>query len=148
MENATKAMLIAAGVLIGMMILSLGIALFSELSSYVNSSHEQVKFNEINSFNAKYTKYFNVDLTIQDIVTVANMAHENNIFYDAEEDDPFYIKIFLNGSQIEADIQDSNSSNYISKLLEENLDSSIYRCNNIIYSNRTGMVIEMHFRKL
>ena len=117
MENATKAMLIAAGVLIGMMILSLGVALFSELNSYVETSNEQIKFNEQNSFNTQFTKYANMDLTIQDIVTVANLAHENNVLYNASIGDPFYITVLLGGTQIENDIQNPSSTNYASKLL-------------------------------
>ena len=79
MENATKAMLIAAGLLIGVMIMSLGLALYNELANYVASSNERIMNNEINTFNTQYTKYLGKsNLTIQDVVTVANMAFENN----------------------------------------------------------------------
>ena len=57
MENATKAMLIAAGVLMGVMILSLCAALYSELQSYVESSQEAMQFTEIKAFNNQFTVY-------------------------------------------------------------------------------------------
>ena len=110
MENATKAMLIAAGVLIGIMIISLGVALFAELDIYVESSYEQIRFNEQNSFNAKFTQYIRNDLTIHDVITAANLANENNNFYNATEAErgnqgTFYVAVYLNGTAIESDIQ-------------------------------------------
>ena len=81
MENAVKAMYIAAGVLIGILILTLGVTLFASLQSYVESSQDQIRFNDINSFNAKFTGYINsddgqrttFDLVIQDVVSAANL---------------------------------------------------------------------------
>lgn len=85
MENAVKALYIAAGVLIVVMVLSLAAVLYASLQNYVEESNTQVKYNDINSFNSKYLNYINYsngvkqsDLTIQDVVTVANMAYENN----------------------------------------------------------------------
>ena len=56
MENATKALYIAAGVLMGIMILSLGVILFSSLQSYIDEYKEEIEFNELNTFNNKYQK--------------------------------------------------------------------------------------------
>ena len=43
MENAVKALLIAAGVLIGVMVLSLGVALFSSLSEFSVNTQKQIE---------------------------------------------------------------------------------------------------------
>lgn len=76
MENATKALYIAAGVLMGIMILSLGVILFSSLQSYIDEYKEEIEFNELNTFNNKYQKYVATEqnLTIQNIITVAGIA--------------------------------------------------------------------------
>lgn len=133
MENATKALLIAAGVLIGVMILSLAVALYSELDAYVESSNERIEFNELNAFNTQFTKYINYlgadkqfDLTIQDVVTAANLAYENNVEYNATADlkgnpSTFYVAIYLDGQSIEDVIHDETSNYYITKLLTDNL---------------------------
>ena len=153
MENATKAMLIAAGVLIGVMILSLGVALFSELEAYVESSHERMKFNEQNSFNTQFLKYINYmgtekqfDLTIQDVVTAANLAFENNKSYNATEDErgnqsSLYVAVYLNNSPIEADIDEKSV-----ELLADNIGKT-YKCRNsdIVYSGETGRIYEVYF---
>ena len=86
MENATKALYIAAGVLMGIMILSLAVMLFSSLQSYVEEYKSQIEFNELNTFNNRYQKYVDTGgtLTIQDIVTVAGMAYEDNSSYNID----------------------------------------------------------------
>jgi len=147
MENATKAMLIAAGVLIGIMIISLGVALFAELDTYVQSSHEQIRFNEQNSFNAQFTKYIRNDLTIQDIVTVANLANQNNINYNATEDErgnqaSLYVAVYLEGTAIEQDI-----SNETVDLLTGN--KSTYKCesSDVRFSEITGRIYEIYFEE-
>lgn len=81
MENATKALLIAAGVLIGIMILSLGVTLFAELSSYVENAHDTIRENENREFNAKFLSCIRDDLTVHDIISIANFAHDNNVYY-------------------------------------------------------------------
>ena len=145
MENATKAMLIAAGVLIGIMILSLGAALFVELDTYVESSYEQIRFYEQNSFNAKFTKYISNNLTIHDIITAANLANENNNFYNTTVDEKgnqssLYVAVYLGGIAIESDIQNRTVS-----LLTGN--NKTYKCESVKISEKTGRVYEIYFKE-
>lgn len=130
MENATKALYIAAGVLIGIMILSLGVMLFSSLQSYVQEYRDQIEFNELNAFNNKYQKYIDTDLTIQDIITVAGMAYEDNTSYSIEpsewmdiSENSLYIGIFLDRTRIDQTIKEK-----MQNLLSENTEKK-YRCN-------------------
>lgn len=153
MENATKALLIAAGVLIGVMILSLAVALYSELDAYVESSNEKIEFNELNAFNTQFTKYINYiggekqfDLTIQDVVTAANIAYENNLDYNATVDlrgnpSTLYVAIYLDGRSIENDIHEKTSN-----LLTDNLGKT-YKCggSDVKYSQATGRIYEVYF---
>ena len=149
MENATKALLIVAGVLIGIMILSLGTALFLELEIYVESSHEKMEFNELNAFNTQFSKYSGTDLTIQDIVTVANLAHENNVEFNIIKTDDInearnnplstYVAIYLGGNSIEYDINSKSS-----ELLKEHL-GKLFECEETLYSEETGRIYRMTF---
>jgi len=148
MENATKAMLIAAGVLIGVMILSLGAVLFSELEAYVESSHERMRFNEQNAFNSQFTKYADSISTIQDVVTAANLAYQNNIDYNATEDErgndaTLYVAVYLGGTSIENTVNDMNEANNAVNLLSKNLDKK-YSCE-VLFSQTTGRVNELYF---
>lgn len=83
MENASKALLMAAGVLIGVLILSLAAYLFVYFGSTSQQIHEQNEENQINELNSKFTSYVGKDnITIYDVITVANLATENNKKYE------------------------------------------------------------------
>ncbi len=156
MENAVRALYIAAGVLIGIMILSLAVVIFSNLQSYVETSNEEIRFNEITRFNAKFTKYINYtegkkqfDLTIQDIVTVASVAYESNNSYNPDstkwgEPDPnsLYIAVNLDRNRIDKNIKDN-----MINLLQDNSEKK-FRCDetSITYSDKTGRIIVINFR--
>lgn len=146
MENATKALLIAAGVLIGIMIISLGVALYSEMDIYVQATHEKIKANEQNSFNRQFAQYNSTNLTIQDVVTVANLAYENNASYNATEAErqdqsSLYVAVYLNGTPIEQNINERAT-----ELLTDALaNGSTYKCAVFNYSEMTGRVYEIRF---
>lgn len=79
MENATQALIIAAGVLVGILILSLAVYLFSTMGGYAANTQKQMEKDSIAQFNNKFLKYDGLtDLTMQDIITVKNYALENN----------------------------------------------------------------------
>ena len=81
MENATKALLMAAGVLIGIVILSLGVYLYGTIGNYVQMSQEEMNNQALIKFNTQfynYTAIENQQYTFQDIITIANIAYENN----------------------------------------------------------------------
>ena len=71
MENAVRALYIAAGVLIAVMVLSLAVLLYNSLQGYVEDANQQIKYNDINSFNTKYMNYaILATVTTSCIVTV------------------------------------------------------------------------------
>ena len=169
MENATKALLIAAGVLIGIMILSLGVSLYVSLGSYVDSTKEQLELNEISKFNTQFLKYNNTildesgnevpsfTLRIQDVVTAANIAYENNknlgdINGEANENNLYVaVNVKYNGSQqlnnIQRTINSQDTNVWNSSKLLSSDSGHQYTCYtaNIKISNITGRVYEINF---
>lgn len=79
MENASKALLIAAGVLIGVLLLSLMITLFVSASSISKTYDETKNAEAIQQFNANFTKYLEQNLTIHQVVTICNFAEKNGV---------------------------------------------------------------------
>lgn len=77
MENASKALIIAGGILIALLIISLGVYLFRNASSFSESYSERLAQDELNKFNNKFLIYAK-DLTPQEMVTVFNLVYENN----------------------------------------------------------------------
>ena len=128
MENASKALMMAAGVLIGILIISLAIYLITSFGSRSAELHKQVATEQLNQFNSQYTAYEGSDATIYDVVTVANLATENNITYnlgnsERTNDGTYYISVVLNGHNIEGNVDDANSGKLND--LKENYENSI-----------------------
>lgn len=79
MENASKALLMAAGILLGILILTLMVTLFIS-SSNVFKNYDQRKQEEaLQQFNVNFTKYLGQKLTIHDVVTICNFADQNDV---------------------------------------------------------------------
>lgn len=84
MENASKALLMAASVLIGILVLSLAVYLFVSFGQTSAELHKQQDEQRLEQFNTQFSSYVGKEdgITIYDIVTIANLATENNIYYD------------------------------------------------------------------
>ena len=153
MENAVKALFIAAGVLIGVMILSLGVSLYTSLNSYVQDHQDDIDRYALQQFNEKFTKYINYNddtdelefvITIQDIVTAANTAYENNSSYELTEhkENNYYVTINITDVKNLEKIINTNTA----ELLKANLGKT-YKCTreDIKISQITGRVFEVNF---
>lgn len=79
MENASKALLMAGGILLGVLILALLVTVFTGSKS-LSDSYERAKQEEaIQQFNVNFTKYLGQKLTIHEVVTICNFANKNNV---------------------------------------------------------------------
>ncbi|MBQ2938368.1 MAG: hypothetical protein IJE05_05805 [Clostridia bacterium] len=105
MENASNALVMAGGVLIGILIISLAVYLFVDFGTTSAQIHQQTEERQITEFNSKFTSYENKEgLTIYDVVTVAEYAYENNKYYENAEE--YKITVILSGGAIQDDIQE------------------------------------------
>lgn len=148
MENASKALLIGAGTLIGVIILSLAVYLFGVFGRYAEKTQDRITENQITQFNDRFFKYLGLtDLTIQDLITVKNYALENNNQYgiydssiraaDNNEYIDVYYKKSLTTEKLIFDIQDE-------ELLKEKLGKK-YNCTRIDINHNTGKVNKIYF---
>lgn len=183
MENATKALFIASGVMIGIMILSLGVYLYTNLGSYAEEVQQQMEINANNKFNTQYLKYINMTedstgtytldskkykmdfkISIQDIITVVNLAYENNREHglqdgqtaDANENN-LYVKVTAPIRKADGTMEEINflSLDYKTQSISSrsaewlsNDNGYIYKCRNIDVkiSDKTGRVYEINFK--
>lgn len=87
MENASKALIIAGGVLIGVLILSLWVYLFTTFGITASEINVQADQTKITQFNSQFTAYEGKEgLTIYDVITVFGYAKENNNYYEDNSD--------------------------------------------------------------
>ena len=81
MENATKALLIAAGVLLAVMILSLVAFVYNQISDYYqNRSNDAVK-EQVGAFNKEYEAYHRNKVRGSDIISLMNKIVDYNERY-------------------------------------------------------------------
>ena len=98
MENASKAILMAAGILIGVMIISIGVYLFATFGGTSQNIQEQIDGRVVAEFNNNFEKFSNVDCTIHDIVSLAGFAKKNNQdfdFTDSDINNEYYVSVFI-----------------------------------------------------
>lgn len=156
MENASKALLIGAGVLIGLLILSLAVYLFISFGATSREIHNQNEINQLSKFNTQFNKFEGKEnVTIYDVITIANLATENNIKYELKNSDAsdpsgksLYIKVKLEIENIEGNYTNQNKIElYNTKIKSDIVDGNLtlYKCI-VKYSNITGRVNEIIFK--
>lgn len=129
MDNASKALLMAGSVLLAIMIISLAMYLFANFHQATSQIEGNVEESQVMQFNNQFTKYeSNNQVTIYEVLSMANLATQNNKQYQYEKQlakgENSYISVFLDGkgyieggsSDLEKDIQERYSS-YITEQL-------------------------------
>lgn len=165
MENASKALLMAASVLIGLLIISLAVYLFITFGTQSAQMHRQIDENRLGEFNSQFTSYEGKDgLTIYDVITVANLATENNRYYEFKSRGKnenkgldYYITVILEDQNIEfgnnkttIEINEKYNqliSKDIKEISSEKSDLKSYKCQSASVSKTTGRVYEVIFKE-
>lgn len=104
MENATKALLIAAAILVAILIISLGLVVYNmaaETVQGINMSDQEVK-----AFNDKFTRYEGTNKKGTNVNALYNEVIQNNL---NNVDDPNkLVTVNLNGSAVIQGAQTQN----------------------------------------
>lgn len=79
MENASKALLMAASVLIGIILISLMVIMFMNSGNVSSSYDKTISQEEISVFNSSFTKYVGRGLTIHEVKSIINFAKANGV---------------------------------------------------------------------
>ncbi len=155
MEDASRALLIAAGVFIGVMILSLGVFLFNSLNQFTESTQERMDQNAVSKFNNQFLAYVdNPSLRIQDVITVANMASENNANYGVENESDgnnYYVKVIAEIKTSKDQSSPGRVQGIEKSVVEKEADwlsfnsENKYKCEKVKMSQKTGRVYEIEF---
>ncbi len=141
MENATNALLMAGGVLIGILILSLAVYLFTTFGGTASKVNDQNIQVQLTQFNERFTKYEGISTnTIYDVITVAGLARENNLYYDNNSD--YLIQVLMEGIRLDNNTLLLDNRGH---LINSNLESS-YDCT-VSYNSSSGRVREVRFKK-
>lgn len=99
MENASKALLIAGGIFLAMMILSMLMYVGISMSDNAESQERNLLTKQIVEFNKSYLAYDKTKMYGIDVITVVNKAINHNKTIGAITTDPYYINIQIKPNQ-------------------------------------------------
>ncbi len=139
MENASKALIIASSVLIGVVILSLLVAFFNNVKSLQQRKADEVKIKQDVEFNKKYEAY-NREVYGSELLSIAKQIEDYNI---REGDTKGYTKIDL-----VVDITDDLDYFLFKKGIynQETLNSAIDRIENeLVTTGRPNTTVANHY---
>lgn len=143
MENASKALIMGAEILIGVMIISIGVYLFNVLGSYSAETSQEMADARLEQFNEQFTKYYGtvstrqedgteiiqtIKCTMQDIVGVTNLARMNNLrngfetVQEAKTNPAFYyvqIDLEIRGQPLKKHLEVLSQDDLVSLLRDE-----------------------------
>lgn len=152
MENASKALIMAAGVLIGVLILSLAAFLFLDFGATSESVYSQMESQQLTQYNAQYTVYSGRnDITVYELISLANLAKENNEYYKdyTDYEDAYKVQVSLPGTP---DLQDyKEKQDWIvvySKVNQQGELVATFKCIGIEYHSSSGRVKTINFEKI
>ena len=146
MENATKALIMAGGVLIAILIIGSFMLFFGDLNEYEQTKSDAVVQEQVVKFNNSYTSYDRSNLTLNEIKSLYNKIQSNN--ERAANGDVDYYEITTNIYELCMNTEDNIDISIVDfKSLDERLKNKKYsfKCEQIDFSNPGGRVSNMIF---
>ena len=143
MENASKALLMAGAILIGIIVLGAFSFLFIRASDFASSYEEDIAEQEVIEFNVAFEEYLGrKNLTGHDVLTVINLANDYNE------------RVSLDAITVVIDNRIVNNLD-LTTILNEDIpprgdepgQKAVYSCDNILYDNGTKRVRAVEFSK-
>lgn len=131
MENASKAIVMAGGILIALLTLSVLVIMLGKVSSMQNIKENKEEQKRIQEWNAEWESYNKRIMYGSDVLTVVNNAIEINAQYSGEP--KYQINVKIEPSLTRTD-------------LEQNYQLAIFECTKMGYSSQTGRVNEITFK--
>ena len=178
MENASKALIIAGEVLIGVMVLTLMVYIFSAFGNFSSNMHKNIEESQITQFNQNFFTYENrTNITAAEIVTIIKFAKQSNDSRELsrnETSSEFYIRVYIDDIDVFNNVKYiSNDYDYnegLNNILNEfikNNNTTYFCCNaslekkgdnlevkydkytnDVVIQEKTGLVNEIHFHSI
>lgn len=139
MENASKALIIAAEILFGVILISIFIFLYYVWNNFSGNINSKIEDSKINEFNAQFISYNGrTDLTAHDIVSIVSLANEYNRNI---EEDSYKIKVEGNGISSIQDLM-SNIPDFINTNQDQKFTLKIVQ-----YNGKNRIIEKMNITK-
>ena len=141
MENASQALLIAGGIFLVIVIITLGVYIFGSLHNFSDMQDQQTAQQQIASFNKSFEAYNRSVMYGTDLISVMNKANDHNRAHK----ESIEVKFKIEGTVYTIDDYENEIKN--SSVLD-NFKMKIFKCTYVGYSNETGRVNLMEFEEI
>lgn len=101
-ENASKALLMAAGMIIAVLLISLLVVLYDQISTYYAQDHKMTVMEQTQKFNAKFENYNRNNIRGSDLISLMNKVIDYNAsesYFDGTDYKRIRVRIIL-GNEI------------------------------------------------
>ena len=129
MENSAKAILIAGGMLIALLIISMLVVMFGNINNMERARDEKAMAKELQQWNAQWEAYNKTVMYGADVLTVVNKAAQVN--HELAEQPLYHVTIKVEGIDMKTELETNKNS--------------IFKCKKISYNKETGRVDGMTF---
>ena len=129
MENASKALLIAGGILISIIIISMFLSMYNRMSSIQKEEAEEKRMEAILKFNAEYEAFDKKIMYGTDVITLANKIENNNT--NNLNNNLYQIELYLNDKKVVNGTKLKES--------DKDFEKKMFKCVAIDY-NETGRI--------
>lgn len=153
MENATKALIIAGGMLIAMLIVGLLTWGYTQLRSLQQAKTTEEERQQIVDFNERFEAYNKKVVRGYQMISLSNLVYDTNTRY-TEEVGYTPVTIIVNGLSSE-EATNEDLVNYIQTYYdtmtsnEKNALKQLYfECTGVEYDNRNSRVVKMTFNRV
>ena len=153
MENASKALIIAGGMLIAMLIVGLLVWGFGRIRETQQTQVDQESIQEITDFNERFEAYNRTTVRGYQIISLANLVYDTNSrFTEADGYNPVTVTVdglssadatnedLVTYIQTNYDRMNSNQKNALKEL--------VFECTGVEYDTQNSRVLHMTFRRL
>ena len=135
MENASKALFIAVGVFLGIMLLTVMIYVFRQGAS-VNQSYDQKQISlQLELYNSRFEKFDRSNNTIIDVISLCNLAFDTNKECDFDKASAVQVEVKI-GSKSYI-LPNTNKINDRNKILDGTKELTIYNLVDYTLNNGT-----------
>ena len=152
MENASKALIMAASVILGIMIITFSVFIFGIFKDYNDKNTSQIEEKEDSRFNSEFFKYYEngkdvLKVTPHDIVSIANFAKENNLKYSLNEpkENSYYVTIDVLTKNEKIYNFEKKSQDEYTSFIEQN---KIFKCSEIRVNKITKRVEHVKYEEI
>lgn len=152
MENASKALLMAGGVLIAVLTIALLVMAFSSSSQFYKTQDDIEAVEQITAFNQEYESYNKKLLRGTDVISVCNKALSNNEKYSDVPENQINVKFklvenLMNNTLVKNQEYSKDSLKMLKNNSEDFSDFKrrVFNCTNVTYRKDNGRIESITF---